>query len=319
MFLRCLSLFSEERKLKMKKAIIILIGLCLFVGVISTGSYDLSEENTAIYEQAAALETDADNFGFDGFAFTNYPVAFYDGDRDYVLSWHDNSYEITKRKAVLDFTVATAYPIDGHYEVLSPTVEKMSSLLGLLSTGSSDYGAEEHTATLWHEAFHCYQLTNYLENIENICPFEVNERIISEYADTNDQAVGLYEQQSQLLKKSLYETDIDKLRENIVKYKQLDEERTALLSDEINAAEEYYTRVEGTARYIEACVYKLQLPESFEENYIDNITGYGGGTVKYYSKGMAMCMILDNIAPDWKAGYDFSEPLISIIYSELEI
>ena len=63
----------------------------------------------------------------------------------------------------------------------------------------------------------------------------------------------------------------------------------------------------------------MQLPEGFETNYIDAIGEYGGGSGKYYKQGMAMCMILDTIDPEWKQSYDFSEPLINLIYAELEI
>lgn len=303
----------------MKKVIaFILVGILLVVGVITTGTYGLSEENIKIYKQAVALE-DENNFGFDGFAITDYPVAFYDGDNDYVVIWENGEYSVTQRGAVVDCIVATAYPVDEHYEVLTPTVEKMSSLLGLLSMGNGSYGEEEHIVTLWHEAFHCYQLTNYLENIENISIVSVDESLIAEYADKNEQAVRLFEQQSELLKKAVITDDIYKIKEYIVEYKKLDEERKTLLSDEVNFLEDYYTRVEGTACYIEACVYKTLRPDSFDSNYIDNISTYGGGSGKYYKTGMAMCMILDTINPEWKDSYDFSEPLINLIYKELEI
>ncbi len=301
----------------MKKVIIfVLIGIMLVTGVIATGTYGLSEEDIEIYERAVSIE---DDFGFDGFAITDYPVSFYDGDNDYVVVWENGEYSINKRNPVMDFIVATAYPVDEHYEVLTPTIEKMSSLLGLLSMGNGSYGAYEHVTTLWHEAFHCYQLTNYLENIENIPLVAVDESLIAENADTNEQAVRLFEQKSELLKKTVKTDDIDKIREYIVEYKKLDEERKTLLSDDVNSVEEYYTRIEGTACYIEACVYKSLLPDSFEDNYIEAISEYGGGSGKYYKTGMAMCMILDTVNPEWKNGYDFSEPLINLIYTELEI
>lgn len=301
----------------MKKVIIfVLVGIMLATGVIATGTYGLSEEDIEIYERAVSIE---DDFGFDGFAITDYPVSFYDGDNDYVVVWENGEYSINKRNPVMDFIVATAYPVDEHYEVLTPTIEKMSSLLGLLSMGNGSYGADEHVTTLWHEAFHCYQLTNYLENIESIPRVAVDESLIAENADTNEQAVRLFEQKSELLKKAVKTDDIDKIREYIVEYKKLDEERTTLLSDEVNSVEEYYTRIEGTACYIEACVYKSLLPDSFEDNYIEAISEYGGGSGKYYKTGMAMCMILDTVNPEWKNGYDFSEPLINLIYTELEI
>ena len=301
----------------MKKVIIfVLIGIMLVTGVIATGTYGLSEEDIEIYERAVSIE---DDFGFDGFTITDYPVSFYDGDNDYVVVWENGEYSINKRNPVMDFIVATAYPVDGHYEVLTPTIEKMSSLLGLLSMGNGSYGADEHVATLWHEAFHCYQLTNYLENIESIPLVAVDESLIAENADTNEQAVRLFEQKSELLKKAVKADDIDKIREYIVEYKKLDEERKTLLSDDVNSVEEYYTRIEGTACYIEACVYKSLLPDSFEDSYIEAISEYGGGSGKYYKTGMAMCMILDTVNPEWKNGYDFSEPLINLIYTELEI
>ncbi|MGN1303604.1 MAG: hypothetical protein ACI4YB_01085, partial [Oscillospiraceae bacterium] len=74
-----------------------------------------------------------------------------------------------------------------------------------------------------------------------------------------------------------------------------------------------------TACYVEACVYKAQLPDKFAEEYIDNIGEYRKGSSKYYRAGMAQCMILDKLNAEWKNDYDFSEPLTDIIYRELEI
>lgn len=302
----------------MKKVIlVILTGAALAAGVIATGSRGISDDNIAVYEKAVSLESE-DSFGFGGFALTDYPVAFYDGDRNYVFEWGNGEYAITKRAAVLNFIAATAYPVEGHYEVLTPTVEKMSSLLSFMGHEKDSYGAEEHISTLWHEAFHCFQLTNYKENIEGICT-EADESLIAENADKNETAVKLFRQKAQFLKQAVMSNDIDKIREYIVQYKRLDEERKALLSDEINALEEYYTRIEGSACYVEACVYKMQLPEGFESSYIEAISEYGGGSGKYYTTGMVMCMILDTIDPEWKNGYDFSEPLTDLIYAELEI
>lgn len=303
----------------MKKLIIILLGIVLAIGVLATGAYGLTEENIEIYEQAVAMQRWVEKLGFENFALTDYPVAFYDGERDYVLIWREGTYSIEKRHALINSIAATAYPVDDHYEVLTPTVEKMSSLLGLMSAGKSEYGTSEHISTLWHEAFHCYQLTNYLDNIEAICPTGVDESIIAEYVDTNTRAVSLFEQQAALLEEAVKCDAVDKLREYIVQYKELDVERRELLSEDVLRLEEYYTRVEGTACYMEACVYKMQVPDKFEGNYIDSISEYGGGSGKYYKTGMAQCMIMDKLNAEWKQSYDFSEPIIKLIYKELEI
>lgn len=303
----------------MKKILIAFIGIALAVGVIATGTYGLSEKNIDIYKQAVEIQDGRDNFGFENFAFTDYPVAFYDGDKEYVLTWDKDGYDITKRRPVLNAIAATAYPVDGHYEVLAPTVEKMSSLLGVMSAGEAGYGEQEQAATIWHEAFHCYQLANFLSNIESICNTDVDESIIAEYADTNDKAVELFKEQAELLEKAVGCEDIDKIREYIVKYKQLDNERKALLTEDIISIEDYYTRVEGSACYIEACVYRALLPDKFEESYIDGLSEYSGGSAKYYRTGMAECMILDSLDPNWKDGFDFSESAIDIIYEKLGI
>ncbi|MBD5528229.1 MAG: hypothetical protein HDR02_07445 [Lachnospiraceae bacterium] len=305
------------KEVTMKKGIIILIGIALVIGVVATGTYGLSQEDLAIYQQAVELEESGSNMGFEGFALTDYPVAFYDGDRDYVVTWEGDGYSVKKRRAVINFIAATAYPVDDHYEVLTPTIQKMSSLMGIMSAGGMGYGVEEHTATIWHEAFHCYQATYFPENMDVICSGEIDEGIIAGEADTNPQAVSLFQQQARLLEEAVKVEDVDRIRECIVRYKELDEERMLLLSKEVIALEDYYTRVEGTACYIEACIYKMLLPEQLDGRYLDGISEYSGGSSKYYRTGMAQCMILDRLNPNWKVGFDFSESVIDLIYREL--
>lgn len=303
--------------LKSRRLAILLTGMALIAGVIATGSYGLSREDSAIYEGAVALEESARNIGFADFALTDYPVAFYDGDRDYVLTWEQDGYRVEKRRAVYNAIVATAYPVDDHYEVLAPTLDKMSSVLGMISMGNSGYGAEEQMATIWHEAFHCYQLTHFSENVEAIFPQGIDESAIVTEADGSPRAVSLFRQQAQLLQDAVKTDDVDRIRECIVKYKELDEERRQLLPADVIALEDYYTRVEGSACYVEACIYKMLAPDSFESAYTDIVSEYVDGSAKYYHTGMAQCMILDKLNPEWKKGFDFSEPMMELIYREL--
>lgn len=296
---------------------VVLTGAALVTGVIATGSYGLSEEDTAIYEGAVALEESAQGIGFEGFALTDYPVAFYDGDRDYVLTWDAEGYHVEKRSPAFQAVAATAWPVDGHYEVLAPTVDKMSSVLNLINMGSSGYGTEEQIATIWHEAFHCYQMTCFAENVEAIFPSDINEGIIVAEADSRPRAVSLLRQQAQLLEDAAKTDDVDKIRECIVKYKELDEERRQLLPEEVSALEDYYTRVEGSACYVEACIYRLLAPDRFENTYMDPVSEYVDGSAKYYQMGMAQCMILDRLDPGWKDGFDFSESMMQLIYTIL--
>ena len=301
----------------MKKMIIILTGIALAAGVLATGTYSLTQKNIDIYERAVTIESSV--IGFEDFAVTDYPVAFYDGEYEYVLTWENGNYTIDRRSPSISFAVATAYPVDDHYEVLAPTVEKMFSIMGMMSIGETNYGIEEQVATIWHEAFHCYQLTYYYDNITGICAEDVDESIFFEYVDTNANAVDLFTEQLKLLEKAVKCDNINTLREYMIKYKQLDMQRKTLLPTDVTEMEEYYTIVEGTACYVEACVYRAELPDRFAEEYINNIGEYRKGSSKYYRAGMAQCMILDKLNAEWKNELDFSEPLKDLIYRELEI
>lgn len=293
-----------------------IIGIGLLAGFFATSANGLSAANVDVCKTAVGLEGKDGCFGFENFFLTDYPVAFYDGDNDYRITWQSGEYSITKRPPVIDSLVATAYEVDGEFEVLSPTIEKMSSFMGLMSAGMVEYTSEHHAAVLWHEAFHCYQMTDYSASIKNICP-EINEQIIVEQADGNSRAAELLKMQMQLLEASVRTDDIDKIRENMIKYKQADEERKQLLPEGVTALESYYTIVEGTACYIEACAYKELLPESYDEEYISAISRYDNGSSKYYRIGMAQCMILERLAPGKLSGYTFSKPMSELVYEEL--
>lgn len=302
----------------MKRIIMGILGLVLIAGVLITAENGLSKENKEVYEEAMALRKRMEFLGFEGFDIADYPVAFYDGEKDYVLVANGEDYTITKRKAEINFIAATAYPVEGQFEVHTPTVEKMSSLVGMLGAmGGAEYGKEEHIITLWHEAFHCYQLTNYLSNVESFSETAVEESRLTETVDVNEQAVELFKQQATILEKAVKCEDVDKIREYIVQYKELEDKRNLLLEKEIRNLERYYTTVEGSACYVEANVCKVLEPERFEIDYVDTIDDYGNGTGKYYKIGMAQCMILDRIAPQWKAEYDFSKVPMEVIYEVL--
>lgn len=293
-----------------------IIGTGLLAGFFATAPNGLSKANIEVCEMAYGLEKKDGCFGFENFFLTNYPIAFYDGDNDYRITRQNGEYRITKRPPVINSIVATAYEVNGEFEVLSPTIEKMSSLMGLMEAGTAEYTTERHAVVLWHEAFHCYQMTDYSASIKNICP-EINEQIIVEQADGSSRAAELLKMQMQLLEESVRADDIDKIRGNMIKYKQADEERRQLLSEGVTALENYYTIVEGTACYVEACAYRELLPESYDEEYIGAISRYSSGSSKYYHIGMAQCIILEKLAPGKLSGYTFSKPITELVYEEL--
>lgn len=132
--------------------------------------------------------------------------------------------------------------------------------------------------------------------------------------DENREQKELFEKQLEVLKKAVLTTEVDTVKELILEYQKLEEQRTALLSEEAKILEEYYKRVEGSAHYVEAYVYKnLYSEEEFQNRYLDELDTFEAGSGKYYSVGMAECLILDKFNENWKKEYDFSKSILKLI------
>lgn len=338
------------------------IGTVLLAGTVLTGQYGLPKEDKEIYEMACAQQEYVDELGFRDFRLTDYPLAYYDGNYDYVLTWEGDTIRIDRRKPVLNTFAGTAYPVGDHYEIIVPTLENfrglfdtlnMAGQLGGLSGGDrssfeeSAYGEKEQVATIWHEAFHAWQSTFEEETIEALLAGhtfeeeEFGEQMIVQEVDSRPEIRAIYEQELALLKQAvelaadsqeaperegkteapgISEAEVDTLQSIILQYRQLEEKRMGMLPEEVLILEEYYRRLEGSAYYVEGYIYqKLYSWEAFEKQYLEGLDVYTGGSNKYYGIGMAYCRILDRIAPDWKAGYDFSESLTDLIYEALGI
>lgn len=290
--------------------ITVLGGILLAGSTIITGMPKLGEKDMAIYEKAMEMRGEAGNMGFSGYDIADYRITFEDGEHDYVI----NNGNVITRNPVMSTLAATAYPVDGEYEVIVPTVDRMSSIAAMASVGKAGYDENNQAATIWHESFHCYQLSNYYDAVTGIISDSIDESIIADEVDANDEAVELFTKQAKLLELAVNEDDPEKIKNFIAQYKTLEEQRNALLSDAAKEHEEYYTRIEGTAYYIESSIIAITEPELFRTEYIDTIDEYKNGSAKYYSSGMAICRILDKADPDWKDGYDFSTSLKELMF-----
>lgn len=304
-----------------------ILGIILFSVYAVTASYGLSERNINIHEKAMKMQEGVNALGFNKFHIKDYPVAFYNGKKDYVL-YNGNT---TERKPVFDTLVGTAYKVDNHYEVFIPTVEKLSKMLSMvtypkyLDNSSNkdieEYGDNEHIATIWHEAFHAYQMTFYKGNFDGILnedKLKIVGNTLSSEIDNNNKVKKLYEKELSLLKEAVNAKDINKAKEYIGKYKVINGEREKLLSNETRNIEKYYEVLEGTAFYVESKVYKMLLGDkAYNDKYIENIDKYTEGTHKYYKIGMAKCVILDKLKSDWKKDFDFIE-LDKLLYKSIE-
>ena len=326
--------------------IAVVLGMVLFVSWLWTGKREISGEDKEIYEEALGLQEQVDELGFGEFCLADYPVAMYDGEWDHVF--YDG--EIKRRKAVLETFAGTAYPVEDHFEVIVPTLEQFDSLMSLAGgvegmVSGSGYGAKEQVATIWHEAFHAYQLTDHAVLGERITPEEMQEgledrmeggeeilseeeSIVKEVDENTDvrnrleKEMGLLEDTVEMLRADTREGNgaadlaehIDGIQEMVLEYRECRRERMAKMTEAARDAEIRCELTEGTAYYVEYSVYGMTAGEkTCEERYLENLGRYEGGRGKYYRTGLAKCLILDALAPGWKETFDFTKGLDEVL------
>ena len=201
--------------------ITVLGGILLAGSTIITGMPKLGEKDMAIYEKAMEMRGEAGNMGFSGYDIADYRITFEDGEHDYVI----NNGNVITRNPVMSTLAATAYPVDGEYEVIVPTVDRMSSIAAMASVGKAGYDENNQAATIWHESFHCYQLSNYYDAVTGIISDSIDESIIADEVDANDEAVELFTKQAKLLELAVNEDDPEKIKNFIAQYKTLEEQK----------------------------------------------------------------------------------------------
>ena len=309
-----------------------LVGVILLIMVLVTGTNGLPKVDQEIYSDALKLEERVNGFGFEDFAISNYKVRFFDGTIDYVVKGDS----IEKEEAAFQTFVGTTVEIDGEYQVLLPTYDRFEQMFSALSTvgsmaeGSSsfeetDYSTNAHMATLWHEAFHTWQFarqaSQLLEMAEEAGIGEETKyaEVLKNEVDSNNALVLSFEKEMQLLTQAYEENDIMKKCEILQQIFTLQEERKELLSKQAVFIEQYYEMVEGSAKYVEGCAFKeLEGQEAWESTYMGPFE-YENGSGKYYTSGMMKCLILDQIAPDWKATFDVTISLDVLLQQAMDV
>ncbi len=307
------------KNLKWKDIIYILVGIFLLVMTIITGTKGLSDTDKDIYAKAMELQKDVKGLGFTGFDVNKFKVRFFDGESDYVVKGD----EIAKEKPVIETFVGTTVEVDGEFQVLLPTYDRFSQMFTALAAAGNmaageftfdeaEYSTNAHIATLWHEGFHTWQFQSGFDAInEQAMSAGLTEgtsyaEILLKEVDSNETLVAMFEQEMELLKQIIDAEDKNPLLQELLL---LREERKAMLSTEAAFIERYYEAVEGSARYVEASIYReLEGQEAWAETYMAPFI-YQNGSGKYYEMGMLKCMILDQIAPDWKESFDVTTDL----------
>lgn len=283
------------------------VGLALATSCFATAGRGLSQSDQDAYRRALDLQPQMDALGFDRFQLADYPVAFYDGNRDYVVT-EDG---VTSRSPVLSTFAGTALEVDGNFEVLLPTRERMREMLSLLGSAfagvnpaSDEYSEGDHVATIWHEGFHAYQFTRFSGQLEQLQNGNA-EALITRDIDSDPWQVQQLGQSLDALKQALTATDHESLLAAVRSFIETESARRNALPDDARTAEEQLWLIEGTAYYVE-CAARGKTP-------LDGVNASVGGSYKYYQMGAAMCEVLDALDPNWKRDFDFSRNLSALL------
>lgn len=307
-----------------------LTGIALGLATAVTADYGLKKENSKLYEEALGLQAGVDELGFPDFRLADLKVRFYDGNSDYVVTADQSGRkigQIVKDKPVFTTFVGTTYEVDGEYQVILPTLENFSQFYSLMGTAQTlsegslsfeeeGYGAWEHEATLWHEAFHTWQMTYYYDNVIGLTQEEEfpdgMEKVIVEDVDSEENVVKSFKEGTELLIQAYQATDREEKLSLIDSYLRMEEKRRQQLDTQACVAEDYLETMEGTARYIESAVYGLLYgKEAMETYYIVRPAdrGYEKGSGKYYTTGMLKCYLMSQLDENWNMGYGFDRSL----------
>lgn len=309
------------------KKLYAVIGMLLTVSVLATGNYGLSKTDHEIYDMAMDLQENMQTKGFKGFVLEDKKVRFFDGTKDYVVFKGD----INKEEAAFDTFVGTTSKIDGDYQVILPTYDNFSNMFSLLGAAQSvadgsmqfseeTYSIHAHVATLWHEAFHAWQLTNWEEEISaqaataGITEKDDMQEIIVNNIDSKDELVVLFSGEMELLEKAYETANPGEKKALTAKALETAKKRKSLLSKRECYAEQYFEMLEGTACYIEAQAYRLlEGEEVWRQIYLGEFV-YCNGTGKYYKMGMYKCLLLDQLSPEWKTDFSVTDSLDDYLY-----
>ncbi|MDD6307049.1 MAG: hypothetical protein PUA75_08970 [Clostridiales bacterium] len=299
-----------------------IVGVLLAASVALTGTYGLSKVDREVYDTAMELEEQMQKKGFLAFTPSKMKVRFFNGKEDYVVRGN----VVTKEEAAFDTFVGTTSKIDGDYQVILPAYENFSDMFALLDTAQNaaegeanfaedTYSINAHVATLWHEAFHAWQMTNWEKEVNEKCKEaglgseETIDEIVLSEVDSDKELVVLFSEEMELLMNA-YETENQEEKKHLVtEALAISDKREAQAGRKVTYAENYLEMTEGSARYVEAEVYRLLEGEmAWQKAYLGAFI-YRNGTEKYYTMGMYKCLLLDELMPEWKEYYCVTDSL----------
>ena len=303
----------------LKRLLYLIPGIVLAISLFMLSNQSLSQADLTIYQ--SALELQNQMTGFTDFQLSDYPVRFFDGNKDYILSQG----QIRQDKPYFKALAATAVEIEGEYQIVLPTIERMTSTMSLLSLGqdtSMSYDSHAlQSATLWHEGFHCYQLTSFEENLNRLFPDRPidNDVFLSQEIDRSDELLAGYRAAEMFLDQAIESQTKSEIKQLAGNFLDKYHTRRQDLTEQAKIFESFYEMIEGTAQYIESQAYlELAGPAAYETYYFDSPPENDRGIAKYYRMGRKICLLLDRVSPSWSENYHFEQSLVSVLEQSLE-
>ncbi len=301
----------------MKKRLLYLtFGLLLTAAVLLSSTSGFSRTDRQHYETAIAMDSES----FPGYHLKDYTVRYFDGDVDYVLK----DGVLSKEKPVFRSLVATIEEVNGELQVVVPTAERMKDTLSLLGMGqegletSIDHDALQ-VATLWHEGFHCYQLSHFEGAINRESLPEDLETFIAQEIDAKEELISAFLEAENMLERAINAKELHQAKEFAAEFLSIYHKRRENLTEEARQMESLYEMMEGSAQYIESKIYRAQAgEEAYVEYYMPRESEYLYGISKYYQLGRKICLVLDKLEPDWSTDFDFSMSLSEVLEESIK-
>lgn len=299
--------------MKRFKASFIMFGIILFSSFILLQKDDFPDLEEKLIQEAS--EVNEENI-WPNFDMQIFPIEIREDDNAY-LFYKD---EKIKREPALPVLAATVYKVDGEIQVFMPSKDAMEDL-GRLMEDSNQGGFlfsnafslsgmkltdNHYIALLYHEIFHGYQMKYYENDIFGNMPSDFNERDTYQYIESIKDDNTLYEL---YLNQNRVLYDIIKGEKTINDYKNareayihaLNQRYDQKIVEDIVYLENYYEKIEGTARYVQLKVLFALDEKQLYNQYIENISEDVDGKEKYLRSGMAIALLLDTYRPDWKS------------------
>lgn len=290
-----------------------MIGVLLLISLLATGSYGIDADDRAGVETALRTQPYLDSLGFDGFQLADYPVAVFDGNKEYVLF----DEKVESRTPILGTLTGTAYEVEGHYEVFVPNKKDFSMLLAAPNHGEPFIDAM-YAATICHEAFHAWQFTYFgaqIEQMANLAGAENPTQVLAEL-DADARYRSWFEQEQELLLQAVQAKDTSETQAILQQW--LAHTETLSLNADAQKVTAYYELVEGSAQYVEAKVFMELSDETMYNEYYMQSVGYSNDAAKYYTSGMLKCLLLDELLPAWQTDFDCSLGMNQLLKTALE-